>query len=146
MRTLRVALSGGAAAARQLVIHGHDFFGDPGNNSDQAALCHFTAGLRADLRGLSIGTTLVELGKVPTDMLAQAEDYARTAAAFRRFYRMRLLVDVPREKVADEVVEAVQKGRRHVRMPKRAALFPTLCEAPRRTGEVLLTGVSSRVQ
>ena len=69
-----------------------------------------------------------------------------TAKSFRRFYRTRLVVDVPREKVADEVVKAVQKGRRHVRLPKRAALFPMLCEAPRRTTELLLTGVPHRVQ
>jgi uncharacterized protein len=59
---------------------------------------------------------------------------------------MRLLVDVAREKVADAVVESVQKGRRHVRIPKRTAVFPVLCEAPRRTAEVLLTGVPRRVR
>ncbi len=115
-------------------------------SASKAALSHFTAGLRADLRGLSIGTTLVELGPIPTDMLAETEDYEPTAKAFQRFYRMRLAVDVPREKVADAVVEAVQKDRRHVRIPKRAAFFPILCEVPRRTAEVLLTGVPHRVQ
>jgi short-subunit dehydrogenase len=109
--------------------------------ASKAALSHFTAGLRADLRGLPIGTTLVELGPIPTDMLAQTEDYEPTAKSFRRFYRTRLIVDVPREKVADEVVEAVQKGRRHVRLPKRSALSSMLSEAPRRTTELLLTGV-----
>ncbi|MBV9318949.1 MAG: SDR family NAD(P)-dependent oxidoreductase [Mycobacterium sp.] len=115
-------------------------------SASKAALSHFTAGLRADLRGLSIGTTLVELGPISTDMLAETEDYEPTAKAFQRFYQMRLLVDIPREKVADAVVEAVQKDRRHVRIPKRAALFPILCEVPRRTAEVLLTGVPNRVK
>ena len=113
-------------------------------SASKAALAHFTAGLRADLRGLAIGTTLVELGPIPTDMLAKTDDYEPTAKSFRRFYQMRLLVDVPREKVADEVVEAVQKGRRHVRIPKRAALFPMLSEAPRRITEVILSGVPHR--
>jgi uncharacterized protein len=81
-------------------------------SASKAALSHFTTGLRADLRGLSIGTTLVELGPIPTALLAEAEDYEPTAEAFRRSYRMRLAVDVPREKVADEVVEAVQKPER----------------------------------
>jgi NAD(P)-dependent dehydrogenase (short-subunit alcohol dehydrogenase family) len=112
--------------------------------SSKAALSQFTAGLRADLRGLPIGTTLVELGPIPTDMLAEIDSYEPTAASFQRFYRTRLIVDVPREKVADQVVEAVQKGRRHVRIPKRTALFPLLSEAPRRTAEVLLTGVPHR--
>jgi len=110
-------------------------------SASKAALSHFTAGLRADLRGLPIGTTLVELGPIPTDMMAEAEDYEPTAKSFERFYRTRLLVEVPREKVADEVVEAVRKDRRHVRIPKRATLFPLLTEAPRRTVELLLTGV-----
>ena len=112
----------------------------------KAALSHFTAGLRADLRGLPIGTTLVELGPIPTEMLAGTEDYEPTAAAFRRCYRMRLAVDVPRENVADEVVEAVRKGRRHVRIPKRMALQSMLAEAPRRITEVMLTGIPPRVE
>jgi uncharacterized protein len=101
--------------------------------------------LRADLRGLTIGTTLVELGPIPTEMLAQTDDFEPTAAAFRRFYRLRLMVDVPREKVADEVVEAVQKGRRHVRIPKRLTLTAVLSEAPRRVTEVLLSGIPHQV-
>lgn len=114
-------------------------------SASKAALSHFTAGLRADLHGLSIGTTLVELGPIPTDMLAGTEDYEPTARAFRRLYRTRLTVDVPREKVADKVVEAVQKGRKHVRIPKRGALGPLLCEAPRRATELMLSGVPHQV-
>jgi uncharacterized protein len=110
-------------------------------SASKAALSHFTSGLRADLRGLPIRTTLVELGPIPTHMLAQAEDYEPMANSVRRMYRIRLIVDVPREKVAEEVVVAVQKGRRHLRLPKRAVVFPMLTEAPRRTVELLLTGI-----
>jgi hypothetical protein len=95
---------------------------------------------------LPIGTTLVELGPLPTDMLAGLEDYEPTAKSFERAYRTPLMVDVRREKVADEVVEAVQKGRRHVRLPKRAVLAPLLSEAPRRAMELLLTGVQHQVK
>jgi len=115
-------------------------------SASKAALSHFTAGLRADLRGLPVGITLVELGPIRTDMLAGLEDYEPTAKSLRRFYRMRLMVEVPREKVADEVVEAVRKGRRHVRLPKRTALGPMLSEVPRRTAELLLTGVPHQVK
>ena len=85
--------------------------------ASKAALSHFTAGLR-DLRGLSIGTTLVELGPIPTDMLAQAVEYEPAAKSFQRGYRLRIMVDVSRERVAETVVGAVQKGRRHVRNPQ----------------------------
>lgn len=113
-------------------------------SASKAALSHFTAGLRADYRGLPIGTTLVELGPVPTDMLAEVDDYRPTAKSFDRFYRTRISVAVPREKVAAEVVVAVQKGRRHVRFPKRAAFSAMLVEAPRRITELVLTGVPHR--
>jgi uncharacterized protein len=43
-------------------------------SASKAALTHFTAGLRADLRGLPIGTTVVELGPIPTEMLAHTDD------------------------------------------------------------------------
>jgi hypothetical protein len=42
-----------------------------------------------------------------------------------------------RETVAGAVVEAVQKGRRRARPPKRAAALPMLAEAPRRITEIL---------
>jgi short-subunit dehydrogenase len=109
--------------------------------ASKAALSHFTAGLRADLRGLPIATTLVELGPVPTEMLAKSQNYGPTEQSFRRMYRTHLTVDVPRETVASKIVEAVQKGRRHVRVPKRNAAFPMMAEMPRRTAELLLTGI-----
>ena len=110
-------------------------------SASKAALTHFTAGLRADFRGLPIRTTLVELGPVLTDMLTHTEDYAPTARSFERSYRLRFAIKVPRETVAAEVVEAVQRGRRHVRIPKRAAPFLLLAEMPRRAAEILLTGI-----
>jgi uncharacterized protein len=110
-------------------------------SSSKAGLSQFTAGLRADLKGKPIGTTLVELGPIPTDMLDHANDYAPTRDSFDRFYKLRLLVDVPRQKVAQDVVNAVRDGRRHVRHPKRAVVFPLLTETPRRTVELFLSGV-----
>jgi uncharacterized protein len=110
-------------------------------SASKAALSHFTAGLRADFRGLPIRTTLVELGPVLTEMLALTEDYEPTAKSFDRGYRLRAAVKVPREKVAEAVVRAVQKDRRHVRVPKRSAGFPLIAEVPRRAGEILLTGI-----
>jgi short-subunit dehydrogenase len=111
-------------------------------SSTKSGLSHFTSGLRADLRGLPVHTTLVELGPIPTDMLAHVDDYKPTSDSFKRFYRMQLVVDVPREIVATQVVDAVEHDRKHVRIPKRALLFPLLTEAPRRMVEVLLTGVN----
>jgi len=110
-------------------------------SSTKAGLTHFTAGLRADLKGQPIGTTVVELGPIPTDMLSNASSYRPTAASFQRFYQLQILVDVQRETVADAVAEAISKDRRHVRLPRRAAVTAMLAEAPRRFVELALTGV-----
>ena len=112
--------------------------------STKAGLSHFTAGLRADLKGLPVGTTLVELGPVPSDMLDQVDDYRPTDDSFKRFYRLQLIADIPKEEVARLVVDAVRKGRRHVRLPRRAIIFPLLTEAPRRLTELILSGVKPR--
>jgi uncharacterized protein len=112
--------------------------------STKAGLSQFTAVLRLELKGTPIGTTVVELGPIPTDMLEHANDFAPTRKSFDRMYKLQLLVDIPKEQVADEVAIAVQKGRRHVRLPKRALAFPLLTEAPRRIVETLLVGVRSR--
>ncbi len=111
-------------------------------SASKAALSHFTAGLRADLRGLPISTTLVELGPIPTDMLAKTQTYRPTAASFRRLRRAGLIVNIPPDKVAEQTVVAVQKGRKHVWLPKRAFSVPLLTETPRRIVEFALTGVS----
>ena len=109
--------------------------------STKAGLTQFTAGLRADLRGSPVRTTVVELGPVPTDLLDAAEEHRPTADSFRRFAALQLLPDIRRDLVAEEVVAAVENDRRHVRLPKRAAVFSLMTEAPRRLAEVLLSGV-----
>jgi short-subunit dehydrogenase len=110
-------------------------------SSSKAGLSHFTAGLRADLRGLPVHTTLVEVGPVPTDMLDEVDTYPPTQLAFRRFRRLQVLVDEPKEALAGQVVDAVVRNKKHVRLPRRAMLFPLITEAPRRTTELLLTRI-----
>jgi len=109
--------------------------------STKAGLTQFTEILALDLKGLPVGTTVVQLGPIPTDMLDHVNDYAPTRDSFDRGYKLRLIVDIPKERVADAIVDAVRKGRSHIRLPKRAAAFPLLAEAPRRVSDVLLTGV-----
>ncbi len=110
--------------------------------SSKAGLTQFTAGLAADLRGRPVGTTVVELGPTSTAMLDRVLAYAPTADSFARFYQLRLLADLSAEAVARATVYAVRTGRRHVRLPRRAAVAAQLAAAPRRTTEWLLTGVA----
>ncbi|MEY2566865.1 MAG: uncharacterized protein QOE35_1394 [Actinomycetota bacterium] len=113
-------------------------------SATKAGLTHFTAGLRADLKGLPVGTTVVEVGLVPTDMGANVNGYAPTRDSFGRFYKLHLLADVSKEKIAVDVADAVERNRRHVRHPKRALAFPLLSEAPRGITAAFLARVSHR--
>jgi short-subunit dehydrogenase len=60
-------------------------------STTKAALSHFTAGLRADLKGLPIATTVVEMAGVPTDMLDNVDTYKPCADSFQRGYRLQLI-------------------------------------------------------
>ena len=117
------------------------FPGLAGYAATKAGLAQFTAGLRADLRGLPIGTTLVELGPVETTMLDHADNYRPTYASFQRMRRLQMLVDITPESVADAVVDAIRSGKKHVRLPKRMIAFAMVPELPRRVTEWVLTGV-----
>ena len=110
----------------------------------KAGLSRFTAGLELELRGLPVGLTAVELGPVPTEMLDHVTGHPPTGRSFRRFGRLQLLTDVDRHDVADAVVDAVERDRRRVRLPRRAAPFAVLAETPQRVANVLLRGIAPR--
>ena len=109
--------------------------------SSKAGLTHFTAILRADLRGRPVGTTLVEVGFVPTDMLAAVNEYRPSLLSKQRTDLLRLSVDVSVDELSQAVADAISKGRRHVRLPRREAAYAVLPELGRRAIEVILTGV-----
>ncbi len=112
-------------------------------SATKAALTHLGAGLRADLKGTPIAITVVQTGLItPTDMADSVRSYAPAAASFTRFRQLLPATDV--DDLADAVTDAVAAGRRHVRRPRRAGLFPLLTEIPRRMTEILLAGVSPR--
>jgi short-subunit dehydrogenase len=113
-------------------------------SASKAGLSHFTAGLRAELKGTGITTTLAEIGPVESSMMESLRGHGPTQRAFRRLARLRLSVDLDVDAVVDALVDAIERERRHVRMPKRDALFPLLAEAPRRMTEWLLAGVKAQ--
>lgn len=110
-------------------------------SASKAGLSHFTAALRAEFKGKPLKTTLVELGPVGTEMMQNLYDYPPSNRAVARFRHIGLIKEVTAEHVARNVLVAVQRDRRHVRMPKRGAVYPLLVEAPRRLTELLLSGV-----
>jgi uncharacterized protein len=110
----------------------------------KSALTHVTSGLRAELRGLPIGTTVIEVGLVPTEMRDSVLSYGPTAAAFGRLYRLGALRDTSLDRVCRATVRAVAADRRHVRLPRRGTPFALLAESPRRIVEWLTLGVKTR--
>ena len=113
-------------------------------STSKAGLSHFTAGLRAELKGTCITTTLAEIGPVESSMMESLRGHEPTERALRRLAHLRLSVDLDMDAVVDVLVGAIESERRHVRMPKRDALFPLLTEAPRRMTEWLLAGVKAQ--
>jgi uncharacterized protein len=112
--------------------------------STKAGLTNFTAILRLELKGTLIRTTVVSMGPVTTDMLDAVNEFEPSRRAFARFRHLQLMPNISRETLADAVVDAVRAEKRHVRLPKRAAIYPMLHEIPRRMVEWMLIGIPSR--
>ena len=143
----RQALSGMLARGRGHIVNVSSMSGTnalPGltpYSASKAGLSHFTAMLRAELKGTPVRTTLVQLGPVATEMIDDVRSYGPTLRALRRYELLRLSCDYPVDVVARHIVDAVQHDKRHVRLPKRGLLYPLLAEAPRRLSELIVTGV-----
>ncbi len=110
-------------------------------SASKAGLSHFTAGLRAELKGTPITTTLAQIGPVESTMIESLRAHEPTRRALKRIAQLRLSYDLEMTTVVAALADAIESERRHVRLPKRDALFPMLTEAPRRMTEWLLAGV-----
>ena len=112
--------------------------------SSKAGLSHFHAGIRLELRGTGIGTTLVEPGPVGTDMYERIESHTLSAAVVDRLVRLQLTRVVAPEDVATRTLDAVENDRQHVVPPLRMAPVLALTWLPRRVGDLVLSGVPRR--
>ena len=110
-------------------------------SSSKAGLSHFSAGLRAEVRGLPIKITLAEIGPIHSEMMGSLRSYAPTRRALERLEQLKLVYDLPMTSVVNALVSALERDREHLRMPWRDAAFPMLVEAPRTITKWLLTGV-----
>jgi uncharacterized protein len=113
-------------------------------SSSKAGLSHFTAALRAECKGTGVTTTLAEIGPVESDMMRSLHGHPATERALQRLRFLQLAVELDMDHVVAALIDGIEKQRRHVRLPKRNALFPILTEAPRRMTELLLTGVRAQ--
>lgn len=111
--------------------------------TSKAGLSHFTAGIRAELRGTPVGTTLVQLGEVKTDMIDHIRAYPPAHKTIERFERLRMLPSaaLEPEEVALAIADAIERNKRHVVMPRQIVAMAKVTEFPRRVSEILLTGI-----
>ena len=100
-----------------------------------------TSGLRADLRGEPVGTLAVEIGPVTSQMMSRIHGHGPASAAFQRLLRARLLTMLDPDEVARRVVAAIEDGRPHLRMPRRAAPLAAVTSLPRGIVRAALTGI-----
>jgi uncharacterized protein len=109
-------------------------------SATKAGLTHYSNIVWADLKGTPIGVTTVEPGPVKTEMWDRFVEHATVAKAASRLARMQLIPQEAPERIASDVVRAVQRDKRHLRYPKRLYSSFLLESAPRRFTEALLVG------
>lgn len=112
--------------------------------SSKAGLSHFHAGIRLELRGTGVGTTLVEPGPVRTSMYGDIEDHRLSAPSLNRWVRMQLTRVVDAQEVATKILDAVESGRQHVVPSRRMTPVLGLTWLPRRVADLVLTGLPRR--
>ena len=110
----------------------------------KAGVNQFTAGLRAELKRTGVGTTLVEIGPVATEMMDHLRDYGPTSRSVRRLERLGLAPELAPRAVAQAIVGAVASGQQHLRMPKRQAPMTMIAELPRRISALITLGLDTR--
>lgn len=113
-------------------------------SASKAGLSHFHAGVRTELRGSGVGTTLVEIGPVQTQMWAGLVKGGLASAALRRFARLRLSVVSEPEQVAQRTLDAIEQGRRHVVLPRRMTPVMMIGWITPRVSDLALRGVPRR--
>jgi short-subunit dehydrogenase len=109
--------------------------------ASKAGLTHATSGLRADLRGTAVGTLAVEIGPVASEMMDRIGLHGPSEASFARVLRARLLTMLDPDDVAHRVVTAIEQGRPHLRLPRRAAPLAAVTGTPRAIARIALSGI-----
>ena len=112
--------------------------------SSKAGLSHFHAGVRSELIGTGVATTLVEPGPVNTGMYDDIERHRLANAVLKRFLALRLTRLVEPAEVAMAVLDGVEAGRQHVVPPRRMIPVLAFDWLPRRVADLVLTGVPRR--
>ena len=109
--------------------------------SSKAGLSGFHRVLRHELKGSPVGLSLVEIGPIPTAMLANVKNVRAAERMFNRLRRLQLLPEVPRERVAKAVCDAIERNTANVCLPKRAKIYPILVGLPQRIVNLITSDI-----
>ena len=112
--------------------------------ASKTGLSSFTGSLRRELKGSGVDLTIVEIGPVDTDMLADIRSNSAADQLFARYDKLRLNRTMPADEVAVGIRDAIVSGAAAVRLPKRAGAFPAIANLTRRVGDLVQTGVPTR--
>ncbi len=110
-------------------------------SASKAGLSHGTRVLRQDLKGTGVKLTTLEVGPVPTELLANVLDHPAAMKGFARLRRMQLMPNVSATRLAVAAADGVANDKRSIWLPRRAFLFGALTGAPQRIVEPLLVGI-----
>ena len=112
----------------------------------KAGVNQFTAGLRSELKGTGVRTTLVEIGPVATEMMDHLREYPPTDRSVRRLERFGLARELDPHLVAVAIADAIDARRTHLRLPKRQAAISIIAEVPRHVARLLTFGLATRAE
>jgi short-subunit dehydrogenase len=112
--------------------------------ASKAGLTRFAETLRMEIENTGVQVTTMHLGPVDTGMWERVTANPAFDAAQQRLRQLRMITNVSPEKVAADAVQAVLKGKREVRHPKRLWGIMAMAALPGRLSEFLVSGIDHR--
>lgn len=107
----------------------------------KSGLSAFVESLRVELAGTGVDLTTVEIGETDTDMLRELRNgHPDVEAMYERFEKLQLQRVITPDEIAKGVRAGIEKNKKFVRLPKRAAAFPAIVNLPRNVGNALQRG------
>lgn len=112
--------------------------------STKGGLTRFAEAVRSELKRTPVGVSVLHLGPIDTDMWDRLEARDGMQRVIDRGMKLRLMTKASPVDVAEAAVEAVQKDRREVRLPRRMAPSIAMNGLGTRTFEALGAGIDPR--
>lgn len=107
----------------------------------KAFVNHFTSNLDHELHATPICFTRVEMAEVETDMMARGRNDPMVASVFDRLYRLRLSRVLQPEELAAATVNAIERERSTVRLPRRLTPLSFFADVGRLSSRIVQAGL-----